>query len=1051
MQGRTAPLETGSDHRPRLFDSLRARLFAAVLVAAIPIVIGLAYYVWHQYEGLVDSADRTAQSLVQVSAAYDRSLLDDARDVLLTLSNSPVFREERWGQCRGYLATLLSHLPRYLNLGVISAEGYQVCSGLPDPVSGGVYLGDRAYFLQAMEQPDVVLGGFVIGRMSNIPTLIMGVRISGDSGITSGVAFAGLNLGYLRAGAAIPDLLPRARLWILDRQGHILQRIPGDLSHLGERLDPMEPDAAGRLQRSIQIDDQGETWISYAMPGGPKGDPYGVSVRYDVPESSLYAEANKALWSGLLVIILLLGAVMLMAWNLTQLAAGRSLGHLREAVRRLAAQDFSWRVANRLHGRDLREIGQQFDAMADALQSTQRSLRQSEQSYRLLFEGSPNPMLVMSMDSGRFLAVNDAALRQYGYTREAMLALSLDDLRIKIPEDQPDTAYSYEQHQHRDGHAMQVEVRSLSLLFTGQTAHVLLIRDLTEHEALSQGLADRERLISQLLDVTAEAIYGLDPDGCIMIANQACADLLGYEHPDQLLGLNFHGKFHHHHEDGRPFLRQHCRIDRCLRGGGRVHVDDEVLWRRDGTCFPVEYWAYPILRDEQLDFCLVTFLDISERRSQQEALAYQAAHDPLTNLLNRGDILRRLDRRAENAGGVPWTLVMSNLDGFKEVNGALGHDVGDRLLQAVAERFREILGPDCVLARMGGDEFAFLLETGEEPEARGRVHRLLAAIREPFILNELQLRINCSFGLALYPQHSDVPAEIVRFADMAMRRAKREGLGIAVFNSQDRSHVDDRLLLRAELRTALAQGQFQLHLQPKIVLSAGGGPDTGTPVGFEALTRWNHPERGLVSPAQFIPIIEVTDLIHPFTRWVVDEAVAACVRLQKVQPGLSMAVNISARNLLDEHFPQQVEDALIHHGLAPSLLELEVTESVIMADPARALRTLYALHGLGVRLAIDDFGTGYSSFAYLNRLPVDALKIDQSFVAGMAEDADLAAIVRSIIDMSHTLGLKVIAEGIETAAVQQQLHDMGCDVGQGYGIGRPMPEEQALAWLIKSV
>jgi EAL domain-containing protein (putative c-di-GMP-specific phosphodiesterase class I) len=280
-----------------------------------------------------------------------------------------------------------------------------------------------------------------------------------------------------------------------------------------------------------------------------------------------------------------------------------------------------------------------------------------------------------------------------------------------------------------------------------------------------------------------------------------------------------------------------------------------------------------------------------------------------------------------------------------------------------------------------------------------------------------------------------------------MRRAKRDGLGIAVFNPQDRDSVHERLLLRGELRTALEQGQLLLHLQPKIFLNDDHRHPADTPMGFEALTRWHHPERGLISPNQFIPVIEVSDLIHPFTFWVVDQAVACCARLQSVHPGVGMAVNVSARNLLDDHFPRQVQEALGRHRLAPGLLELEVTESAIMVDPTRALDTLHTLHALGVQLSIDDFGTGYSSFAYLNRLPVDALKIDRSFVAGMATDPDMRAIVRSIIEMSHTLGLKVIAEGIETPETLSLLRDLGCDVGQGYLIGRPEPEAAAEAWL----
>ncbi len=748
--GRLFAARSRTDYRFGLLGDLRARLLMAVLATAIPIIGGLGYYVWHQYQGLVLNSERSAESLVQVTAAYDRTILNDARDVLLTLSNSPVLRAGQWDECRGYMATLLGHLPRYLNLGVIGVDGRQVCSGLPDPDRAGSFLGDRPYFQEALERADVILGGFIIGRMSSVPTLVLAVQVPGYSGISAGVVYAGMNLGYLRAGAAIPDLLPGARLWILDRQGHILQRIPGDASHLGERLE-FHPDQQTGLLRSSHVDGDGRRWRTYSMQAGPRGDPHGVSVRYEIPESVLYAEARRALWTGLVIMGLLLCVALLVAGNL-----------------------------------------------------------------------------------------------------------------------------------------------------------------------------------------------------------------------------------------------------------------------------------------------------------MQRVLTHQATHDSLTGLLSRGDILHRLLSRTQQGLDRPWMLVISNVDGFKEVNGALGHDIGDKLLQAVARRFRDCLGDACVLARLGSDEFAFLLDTSDQLQAETQVRDLLASVREPFTLNTLQIRISCSFGMAIHPVHAAEPDELIHCADTAMRRAKREGLGVAVFDVRDRAQVHDRQLLRGDLRDALAQGQFLLHLQPKIVLDGDALPP-GAPVGFEALARWQHPERGLVPPAQFIPIIEVSDLIHPFTRWVVDQAVAACVRLQAIQPGVSMAVNISARNLLDEYFPQQVEDALIHHNLDPSLLELEVTESVIMADPARSLRTLYALHALGVRLSIDDFGTGYSSFAYLNRLPVDALKIDQSFVAGMVDDADLCAIVRSIIEMSHTLGLKVIAEGIETDAVRDMLRDLGCDVGQGYGIGRPMPEDQAVAWLRSAI
>ncbi len=567
------------------------------------------------------------------------------------------------------------------------------------------------------------------------------------------------------------------------------------------------------------------------------------------------------------------------------------------------------------------------------------------------------------------------------------------------------------------------------------------------YHGLNLGVEEYESLVARLMDTTVEAICGLEKSGRCIFVNRACVQLLGYEHPRQLIGKNFHELVHNRHEDGRPYPLEACRMRQRASAGEVAHVDDEVLWRRDGTCFPVEYWSYPILRDGRLAFILVTFLDISERRAQQRALAYQATRDSLTGLLNRGEFLRRLGERAHACATAPWTLVISNLDGFKEVNSVLGQDVGDQVLQEAARRFQAVLGDDCPLARWGGDEFVFVLTTVDADRVAGQVRGLLAAIREPFQLNELQVRISSSFGLALYPDHARDPDELIRCADAAMRRAKRDGLGLAVLSAQDREHMRHRVLLRGELRTALAQGQFLLHLQPKVVLDRGSASGGRPVVGFEALARWRHPRHGLIPPARFIPTIEVSDLIHPFTRWVADQAVAFCARLQAIQPGVGMAANVSARNLLDAGFARQIGDALARHGVEPGLLELEVTESAIMADPVRALEILYELRALGVRLSVDDFGTGYSSFACLNRLPVDALKLDRSFVTPITTSASMRLIVQSIIEMGHALGLKVIAEGIETPEALELLRDMGCDVGQGYLISRPMPEDAARAWL----
>lgn len=1032
--------------RASLLESLRARLFLAILATAVPIIAGLSYYVWHQHATLVAKNDHFAASLVRTTAAYDNALLNDARGTLIVLSGAPLLRQRDWGGCTAYFASLLARLPRYMNLGVIDGDGRLVCSGQPVSQPFGTYLGDQPFYRLAQTRPEAVLSDFMPERGArHTPTLAMALRIPGNTDAEPAVLYLTLNLTYLSAGAAIPDLHKQGKLWILDRRGHVVQRIPNDISDLGERLEPHTPLRPGEVLQTQLQDETGQPWQQFDLSAGPYADPSGISVRYQIPEDSLYAEADRALWTGILAIFLLLCLAIVSAWGVMQLAAGRSLAHLRDGVRRLAQQDFAIPIAGQLRGRELKEIGQQFDAMAQALQTYQRTLKQSEQSYRLLFENSPSSMLVMSMDSGRFVAVNGEAKRQYGYSDEAFQSLRLDDLRLEIMKRQPDSAFSYERHSRNDGEVLLVEVRSLSITFEGELAYLLVIRDLTEHEALSRGLQQREHLLGQLMEVTAEAIFGLDVHGHCIFANQACAQLLGYASPEELVGSYFHSLAHHTHEDGRAYPQEDCRILQAVHDGHSVHVDNEVLWRRDGTAFPVEYWATPIRRDGELEMCLVTCMDISERRAQQRALMHQALHDPLTGLLNRGALLDDLHQRAQEAPESGWILVISNLDGFKEVNEALGHDMGDRLLQEVAQRYQHTLGERCVLARMGSDEFAFVLQGIDVQTARDWVAALLTVVREPFNLNDLPVRISSSFGLAQYPQHARGPDDLVRHADTAMRRAKRDGLGVALYDPEGAAHARNRLLLRGELRAALDEQQFQLYLQPKVRIAQD--LNRSTVVGFEALTRWQHPQRGLISPGLFIPTIEVSDLIHPFTQWIIEQAVAACARLQSLVPGANVAVNVSTRNLLDARFVAQVRETLERHHLNPSLLELEVTESTLMADPARALKTLHELHALGARLSVDDFGTGYSSFSYLKKLPVHALKIDQSFVSGMADDADLQSIVRSMTEMAHTLGLTVIAEGIETHAVFQMLHAMGCDCGQGYLINRPDTLTGTERWL----
>jgi diguanylate cyclase (GGDEF)-like protein len=417
------------------------------------------------------------------------------------------------------------------------------------------------------------------------------------------------------------------------------------------------------------------------------------------------------------------------------------------------------------------------------------------------------------------------------------------------------------------------------------------------------------------------------------------------------------------------------------------------------------------------------------------ALEHQAQHDLLTDLPNRHLLHVRLHDAialCEADGGGSLALLVIDLDRFKEVNDTFGHQFGDLLLQQIGPRLRDALGPHDTIARLGGDEFAVLLTDADAKRAERVARCLLAALDESFAICEYSLDLAGSIGIALYPEHGADFDVLLRRADVAMYVAKRGGRGYEMYAPDQDQHSPQRLALVGELRRAIDNDGLELFYQPKL------GLRSGRLVGVEALVRWPHPQRDLIPPDQFIPLAEQTGLIKSLSRWVIDTALRQAREWQELGIVIPIAVNLSMRDLHDPELPETVAHLLRSWNVPPSRLAVEITENGLMAEPARALQTVSALRGMGIRIAIDDFGTGYSSLAYLKRLPVDELKIDRSFVRDMAEDRDDLAIVRSTISLGHDLGLSIVAEGIEDAATWELLQQLGCDVAQGFYLGRPV-------------
>jgi diguanylate cyclase (GGDEF)-like protein len=385
-----------------------------------------------------------------------------------------------------------------------------------------------------------------------------------------------------------------------------------------------------------------------------------------------------------------------------------------------------------------------------------------------------------------------------------------------------------------------------------------------------------------------------------------------------------------------------------------------------------------------------------------------------------------------------------DLDRFKDINDTLGHDAGDVLLQEVARRLATTLRASDTVARLGGDEFAVLLPGVDAPTASAAASRLLDVVKQPFLHRDHMIDVGASVGIALHPQHGNDAATLLRRADVAMYVAKRGNHGVMIYSTDQDQHGVDRLALVSDLRRGIGRNELVLYFQPKIDLKGG------RVAGAEALVRWLHPRRGLTPPDQFIPLAEQTGLIEPLSRWVVEEALRQCRAWQDAGIDLPVSVNLSMRNLHDPHLPALLSELLAASQIGPEYLQLELTESAIMADPIRARGVLGELRALGLQVAVDDFGTGHASLAYLKQLPLDALKIDKSFVKDLAVNASDRAIVRSTIELGHELGLVVIAEGVENLASWDVLASLGCDFAQGYYLSRPLPTIEFQSWLRRS-
>jgi diguanylate cyclase (GGDEF)-like protein/PAS domain S-box-containing protein len=753
----------------------------------------------------------------------------------------------------------------------------------------------------------------------------------------------------------------------------------------------------------------------------------------------------------------------LLLWLLVHRVVTTRVGRLLGSLGRFASGERETRVA--LQGNDeLATIGQQVDLLLDELAADEAALRHSEQFKQAMID-SANASIISTDAQGLIQSFSAGSERMLGYRAQDLVGIATPVLihdPVEVAEraavlsrelgrditpgfevfvakarlgaaDENEWTYI-----RRDGSRLTVALSVTALLDEhGEISGFLgVARDISEEKSVVQRL----RLAERVFESAGEAILVTDADTCIVDVNPAYLEVTGYSR-EEIIGAT-------------PRLAKSGRHDREFYAGmwdaiRRTGCWSGELWdrRKNGVVFP-QWLTINAIKDDQgqVTHYVGIFKDVTQQKAVEEKLERMAYYDPLTGLPNRTLFRDRLEHELSVAqrNQTQVALLFIDLDRFKYVNDSLGHDAGDQLLVEAARRIKHAVRDSDTLARLGGDEFTLVLAGVEDAARVGTVaDKVIQALQQPFQLGSSEAFIGASIGIALYPQDGADFVTLNKNADTAMYLAKQSGRGRYKFFTPELDEANARrMALETRLRSALERGELSLNYQPKIDL------ENGSLLGFEALLRWRHPTLGAVPPNEFIPLAEETGLIIPIGSWVLR---TACRQLREWHEAghrrLHMAVNLSARQLQHGSLVAEVGALLQEFDLPPEALELELTETLLMADADRSYQDVQALRSLGVGISIDDFGTGYSSLSYLKKFPLQTLKIDRSFVRDIATDPDDAAIVRAIVSLADRLRLQVVAEGVETRQQVDFLRGEGCTQAQGYYFAPPLTAAEALAYL----
>lgn len=1020
-----------------MLSSLKAKLYTLVFLVALPGVITLTHNALNEREQVIERQKKQAINTARRLVATQKIIIQDTYHYLKHLSSVPEVQAPSHPACGAFLANILHLNTAYMNIGVPGVDGELICNALPLNRSVNVF--DRAYFQYSLTQKSFAIGTYQRDRVTQKTSVNFSYPVFDNVNNVLGVAVAVVSLDWWSQQLSEYQLPEGSIAFISDEKSRVVANFPMDTSLHGRSTAhykvniPPELKYISATEIILGPDNISRIFTHQTLYQKDNGN--NVTVSVGIPITPALAQANTDFITNLSVFALFLGLVTIFALKRLNISVLRPLTQLTNAIGKLEKGNFPKGI-HMGGSEEFSILGHHFEQMANARLAAEEASNKRSHELDSIFNALPD--LYFKLDNkGIILDYRTSSPEDLYVTPERFLGKTMSDI---LPSDVADlfvqklasslkgkTLSTWEYSLVMQGGIRFFEARANTIKHSNDV--IIVIRNITIRKQNEQSL----QLAASVFENSSECMTVTDIDGYVIDVNPAFTRVSGYER-DEIIGQKTN-KLASGQHDQSFYQALWSALKEQGRWEGEIYNK-----RKNGEIFP-EWLSINSIYDKQNDTTLYVALyrDISEQKRAAELIWQQNHFDRLTNLPNRNSLIDHLDLEIKKAQYNQHTIAVLSLDldQFKHINDTLGHDQGDALLKEVSKKLLSITREEDMIARQGGDEFIIVLsdlpDTGPAIRLADEIFTMLSSSID---INSEPVHVSASIGISFYPQDGKNTEELLKTSDQSMYAAKDAGRNrFHCFTQAMQDAVVQRMQLIKDLRVGIQDNQFQLMFQPIVTLA------TGELNKAEALIRWNHPINGTVSPVTFIPVAEDTRLITPIGNWVFDEGCRSIRALQNTfGENFQLSINVSPAQFSDNNSNLlQWISQLRQLGIKNTSIVLEITEGLLMNSSEESLSTLLNFRDAGIQVALDDFGTGYSSLSYIQEYDIDYLKIDREFVKNLPESQDSYVLCESIIVMAHKLGIKVIAEGIETEEQRQTLQRMGCDYGQGYLFSRPIP------------